>query len=166
MSPASQGPHSFQGRNTHRRTRSRTSKSHEVSNTVLSCVISHGCSCYILICQARKLFAFLNQSVEPIFYSMGVSKLFNSALAVLVLGPLVQHHFSTLPRDAASVCRLLTVSTVSVCSCPYIQLFSVSSSHLFGRTLPIQLGFFTHVRSSMVKTEGSKGRRRVEQEVK
>lgn len=104
MSPASQGPHSFRGCSAHRRTRSRTSTSHEVSSTVLSHVISHGCSCYILICQAWKLFVFLNQSVEPIFGSVGVLKLFNSALAVLVSDSLVQHHFSTLQCDSASVC--------------------------------------------------------------
>lgn len=55
-----------------------------------------------------------------------------------------------------------------VWSCLYIQLSSASPSCLFGSTLPIPLGFFTHVRSR-IKTEGSewsKGRSRVEQEVK
>lgn len=42
--------------------------------------------------------------MEPTFDSVDVSKLFNSAVAVLVLGSLVQHHSSTLPCDAASVC--------------------------------------------------------------
>lgn len=60
-------------------------------------------SCYILICQAQKLFLFLNQSVAPIFDSVAVLKLFNSALAVLVLDLLVQHDFSTLPCNADSV---------------------------------------------------------------
>jgi len=78
-----------------------SSQSGAASSSVVNYDISPKHECYI--CQTWKLAVFLNQSVEAISDSVGVSKHFSSALALFVSEPLLRRWFLTLPCDVAVV---------------------------------------------------------------
>lgn len=149
VSPASHGPGCFQGGNTHRAPGAGQAKPWEVPNTALSLVTSHGCHLAILFVKPESFLPFWIIQWDP-FDSVGVLKLFSSALAALA----GIHGYSIIfllchAMQPLFPCHLLTGSTVTVWSCLYIhiQLSSASSSCLFGSILPIPSGFVTHVRS-------------------
>lgn len=146
--PASHRPGCFQGGNTHRAPGAGQAKPWEAPDTALSLGASHGCHSAVLFVKPESFLPFWVIQWDP-FDSVGVLKLFSSALAALagihgysiifLLCPVMQPLFP---------CHLLTGSTVTAWSCLYIQLPSASSSCLLGSILPIPLGFFTHVREA------------------
>lgn len=93
------------------------------------------------------------------FDSVGVLKLFSSALAALA----GIHGFSIVfllchAMQPLFPCHSLTGRAVTASSCLYIQLSSASSSCLFGSILPISSGFFTHLRSKDWGKSGKQGK--------
>lgn len=169
LSPASHRPRCFQGGNTHTEHREQGKQSlgkFQTLHSALSLLTDVALQFYL---SSLKAFSLSESFSGTPFDSVGVLKLFSSALAAL--GGI--HGYSIIfllchAMQPLFPCHLLTGSTVTAWSFLYIQLSSATSSCLFGSTLPTPLGVFTHVRSR-VKTEGSEGsqgRSRVEQEVK
>lgn len=162
-SPTSQGPHSFQGYNTHKQHQERNEQSGEVSSSAVNHAVLPDTNVTSDL-SSLKAFRLANQSREPAFDSVGVSKLCSLGWAVSVSEPWAQQHFLTAVQCSFCLPAACWQATLEAHSCPYMQLSCPSFPPVW-RTLPMLLGFFAYRRSSMVKTERSKGRRRVEQEM-
>lgn len=110
-SPTSQGPHSFQGYNTHKQHQERNEQSGEVSSSAVNHAVLPDTNVTSDL-SSLKAFCLASQSREPAFDSVGVSKLCSLGWAVLVSEPWAQQRFLTAVQLLFACC-LLTGNTGS-----------------------------------------------------